>query len=270
MNKTMDNRSDSSLASAADQPQQPDRRRFLKRSVGVGTGLAALSATGVNVAFAASDDAAKKAGSAADLPDVIARKDADAMILHGRTPITLETRRWAVGSSGITPTNRLYIRNNLPVPDAEIIADRDAWQVSIEGVKDPKKLSVGELKTMGLTSVAMVLQCGGNGRGFFDHEASGSQWRAGASGNVVWSGVPLKDVIAALGGPADGMKFLTSTGGEILPEGLDPDQIQVERSIPDRQGTRRRAAGLGNEWRADPAGPWRPAARRHSRLLRLQ
>src|SRR5699024_6830921 len=71
-----------------------------------------------------------------------------------------------------------------------------------------------------------------NGRGFFDHEASGSQWRTGASGNVVWSGVPLKDVIAALGGPADGKKFLTSTGGEVLPEGLDPDQIQVERSIP--------------------------------------
>src|SRR5699024_11787202 len=61
---------------------------------------------------------------------------------------------------------------------------------------------------------------------------SGSHWRGGAAGNAVGGGVPLKDVIAALGGPADGKKFLTSTGGEVLPEGLDPDQIQVERSIP--------------------------------------
>lgn len=214
-----------------EQLDQPGRRRFLIQSVGVGSGIAAMGATGV--AFGASGDtAAAASGDASDLPDIIDWKDEDAMILHGRTPITLETRRFAVGTSGITPASRLYIRNNLPVPDDDIVDDRDAWQVSIEGVKNPKNLSVGELKTMGLTSVAMVLQCSGNGRGFFEHQASGSQWRTGAAGNVVWSGVPLKDVIAALGGPADGMKYLTNTGGEVLPKGLDPDQIQVERSIP--------------------------------------
>lgn len=232
MNKIMGSRHNKSDTTVAGQPEQPERRRFLFKSVAAGSGLAALSATGVNAVFAADNDAAKAKGSDVDLPDAIDWKDEDAMLLHGSSPITLETRRWAVGSSGITPVNRLYIRNNLPVPDDDIVADRDAWQVSIEGVKKPKKLTVGELKTMGLTSVAMVLQCGGNGRGFFEHGASGSQWRAGAAGNVVWSGVPLKDVIAALGGPANGMKFLTSTGGEILPKGLDPDQIQVERSVP--------------------------------------
>src|SRR5699024_12533986 len=83
-----------------------------------------------------------------------------------------------------------------------------------------------------LCRAAMVLQCAGNGRGVFEHEASGSQWPTGASGNVIWSGVPMKHVIAALGGPIDGMKYLTSTGGEILPEGLDPDLVKAERSIP--------------------------------------
>lgn len=232
MSKTIDNWRNTTETNAIGQPEQPDRRRFLIRSVSAGTGLAALGASGVNVAFADSDDVAGASSDATDLPDAIDWKDEDAMILHGRTPVTLETRRSAVGTSGITSSNHLYIRNNLPVPDDDIVADRNAWQVSFEGVKSPKTLSVGELKTMGLTSVAMVLQCSGNGRGFFEHEASGSQWRTGASGNVVWSGVPLKDVIGALGGPADGMKFLTSTGGEILPEGLDPDQIQAERSVP--------------------------------------
>lgn len=211
---------------AHEQLERPDRRRFLVRSVGAGTGLAAMG-TGIGSVALAADDA-----DASGLPPEVPRKEEAAMILHGSSPITLETQRDAVGSSGITPASRLYIRNNLPVPDEAIVADRDAWEVSFDGVKNPQKLSLRELKTMGLTSVAMVLQCAGNGRGFFEHEASGSQWRMGAAGNVLWSGVPLKDVVEALGGPADGMQYLTSTGGEILPEGLDPDQIKVERSVP--------------------------------------
>src|SRR5690606_34803098 len=61
---------------------------------------------------------------------------------------------------------------------------------------------------------------------------SGTQWTVGAAGCVVWSGVPLRDVVAALGGVADGAVFLTGTGGEKLPEGVDPLSVLVERSIP--------------------------------------
>jgi sulfite dehydrogenase len=78
----------------------------------------------------------------------------------------------------------------------------------------------------------MVLQCSGNGRGFFSHKASGSQWKVGAAGNVFWSGVPVRDVVAACGGLADGVKFITGTGGEVIPQGLDPKKTMVERSVP--------------------------------------
>lgn len=50
----------------------------------------------------------------------------------------------------------------------------------------------------------------------------------------MWTGVPLKDVVDALGGIADGARYITGTGGESLPEGLDPKSIMVERSIPTR------------------------------------
>jgi len=46
------------------------------------------------------------------------------------------------------------------------------------------------------------------------------------------SGVPLKTVAQALGGVADGMLYITGTGGEKLAEGLDPKSIVVERSVP--------------------------------------
>lgn len=85
---------------------------------------------------------------------------------------------------------------------------------------------------MGLETVAMVLQCSGNGRGFFPSKPSGTPWNVGAAGCVVWSGVPVRAVVEALGGMAEGMRYMTGTGGEKLPEGLDPKTIIVERSVP--------------------------------------
>lgn len=164
------------------------------------------------------------------LPAYVAWKDAGSTIVHSAT--TIETKRSAFGTSIITPAEQLYIRNNLPAPDASIVADRDAWEINIEGVANPRKLTLRELKTMGLETVAMVLQCSGNGRGFFPSKPSGTPWTVGAAGCVVWSGVPVRAVAEALGGVEGGMPFMTGTGGEKLPEGLDPKSIIVERSVP--------------------------------------
>jgi sulfite dehydrogenase len=152
------------------------------------------------------------------------------MIVHSTS--TIETRRGAFGTSLVTPTDRLYIRNNLPAPDAAIVADRDAWEVTIEGVRKPRALTLRELRTMGVETVAMVLQCSGNGRGFFPSKPSGTPWHVGAAGCVLWSGVQVRVVAEALGGVADGMRFMTGTGGEKLPEGIDPKSVVVERSVP--------------------------------------
>ena len=78
----------------------------------------------------------------------------------------------------------------------------------------------------------MVLQCSGNGRGLFPNKPSGTAWKVGAAGCVVWSGVPVRTVIEALGGKLDGTSYMTSTGGEKIPEGLDPKSVMVERSVP--------------------------------------
>jgi DMSO/TMAO reductase YedYZ molybdopterin-dependent catalytic subunit len=164
------------------------------------------------------------------LPDYVSWKNAKAMIVHSKD--TLETKRAYFGTSGITPTDELYVRNNLPAPSADIVANPDAWEVSIEGVKNPGTKKLGDLKDLGLTSVAAVLQCSGNGRGFFVHKASGSPWQVGAAGNVFWGGVPLQDVVSAMGGVAPGAKFITGTGGESLPAGIDPKIVIVERSVP--------------------------------------
>lgn len=199
----------------------PSRRRFLLSSAGVGA-AAAAGAGGLIPARALAQDGA--------LPGYVAWKDEGDLIVH--SPQTLETTRAAQGARPITPDVDLFVRNNLPPPPAEIVADRDAWEIAFEGVAEPRSMTLGALKSLGVRSVPAMLQCSGNGRAFFDHEAGGTQWSVGAAGNVIWTGVPLSAVVEAMGGPVPGAAFVTSTGGEELPEGLDPATIVVERSVP--------------------------------------
>lgn len=205
------------------------RRRVLAGSAAA-LAAAGFGRAGAQGAASAPASAPGGGGAAKPLPAYVSWKDADAMIVHSAN--TVETRRSAFGSGVVTPSDQLYIRNNLPPPGEDIVADRDAWQIAIGGVKNPRTLTLGELKTLGLATVAMVLQCSGNGRGYFPDKPSGTPWQVGAAGCVVWSGVPVKVVAEALGGVSGGMKYMTSTGGEKLPEGIDPKSVMVERSVP--------------------------------------
>ena len=195
-------------------------------------GLLAGTATALAAAGLARAQTAAPAAPAARpaLPGYVSWKQANHMIVH--TGTTIETKRTAFGTSIITPADRLYIRNNLPAPDVSIVANRDAWQVAVEGVGQPRTLTVADLKSMGIETVAAVLQCSGNGRGYFPDKPSGTKWTVGAAGCVIWSGVPVRAVVAALGGVAGNARFMTGTGGETLPAGLDPKSVMVERSVP--------------------------------------
>lgn len=205
--------------------KSPSRRHLLAGGTALAVaGLAGLNRTAIAQAVNSTTAAPKP------LPSYVAWKDPAAMIVH--TSGTLETKRSAFGTSIITPSEQLYIRNNLPAPDASIVADRDAWEIVVEGVNAPRKLTVGELKTMGLETVTMVLQCSGNGRGLFPNKPSGTPWQVGAAGCVVFSGVPVRAVVDALGGVVGGAVYMTGTGGEKLPEGVDPKSVMVERSVP--------------------------------------
>ena len=81
-----------------------------------------------------------------------------------------------------------------------------------------------------------MLQCSGNGRAFFDHSPSGSPWGVGAAGCALWTGVKLSTVFEHLGGANTEARFITATGGELLPDGIEPSSVAVERSVPIDKG----------------------------------
>ena len=93
---------------------------------------AALSAAGLASWTGAASAQAAAAAAPKALPAYAGWKSGNALIVH--TSSTLETRRAAFGTSVITPSNQLYVRNNLPAPDAAILDNRDAWAVRVEGV----------------------------------------------------------------------------------------------------------------------------------------
>lgn len=163
------------------------------------------------------------------LPD---GKELKHFIKHGDNPLTLEARREFLGASVLTATRHMFVRQNLPLPPPSFVSDREGWKVEFEGLNHPKPLRVSDLKQLGLVTLATVLQCSGNGRKYYEHGPSGSEWGVGACGCAMWSGVPLRAVVEHLGGLAKGVRYMTTTGGEVLPAGIDRDKAVVERSIP--------------------------------------
>ncbi len=201
------------------------KRNFLTGSVALAGVAAATSVLPISIAKANHEDADPKG-----LPDFIKWKNRDALIVHSKKGI--ETHRSAIGESLITPNRNIYIRNNMPTMSDTQIGDRNNWKVSIKGVKNPKTFSLAQLKKLGHTTMATILQCSGNGRGFFAHEVRGSQWKTGAAACVVWTGVPMKVVVDACGGVDSDAVFMTSAGVDHEPTGLDPKKAKVERSVP--------------------------------------
>jgi DMSO/TMAO reductase YedYZ molybdopterin-dependent catalytic subunit len=205
--------------------QQTEVDHYRRRLLAAGaTGAAAAGLAGFSPASLAQQAGAKP------LPPFASFKDAGRVIVHSASGI--ETKRSAFGTSGITSQDVLFVRNNIAAPNASITENPDAWAVEFDGVSTPRKMTLGDLKKMGLANVSMVLQCSGNGRGFFAHKASGSPWKVGAAGNTMWSGVPVKAIVQELGGVREGMRYMTSTGGETIPPGVDPKTVMVERSVP--------------------------------------
>jgi sulfite dehydrogenase len=200
------------------------RRNFLAGTATLAGIAATASVAPITIANANHSEGKK------GLPGFIDWKDRDALIVHSDKGI--ETHRSAIGESLITPNRNVYIRNNMPTMTDTQIGDRKKWKVKIEGVKNPKTFTLAELQKLGHTTMATILQCSGNGRGFFEHKPRGSQWKTGAAACIFWTGVSMKTVVDACGGINSDAVYMTSAGVDHEPTGLDPNKAMIERSVP--------------------------------------
>ncbi|MEN3142900.1 sulfite oxidase [Ochrobactrum sp. WV_118_8] len=98
-----------------------------------------------------------------------------------------------------TPIDKFFVRQNGIPPEAP--GDAQAWSIIVEGsVDNPLTLTLADLKQrFENVTFRMVLECGGNGRSFFNPPARGNQWTNGGAGCAEWTGVRLRDVLLAAG-----------------------------------------------------------------------
>ncbi len=57
----------------------------------------------------------------------------------------------------ITPLTLFFARNNLPMPDASIVTERDACQLQVSCVQNPRKISLVALKRLPSDTLASVV-----------------------------------------------------------------------------------------------------------------
>src|SRR3954467_15488519 len=99
----------------------------------------------------------------------------EGLSLLGETPLVAETPEELLDDE-TTPIARFFVRNNglLPQP----ATDAEAWTFAIDGeVERPLNLTLAALKSrFPHKTLRMVLECGGNGRSFFEPKAEGNPW----------------------------------------------------------------------------------------------
>lgn len=202
------------------------RRGFLR--------LAGLTAAlGVTIPFARNiPEGLVPAAYAQGAPDHAAMladagKNAGLSVIGDR-PFVAETPEHLLDDD-TTPIEKFFVRQNGTPPDPA--ADPDSWTVSIEGlVNTPLTLSVADLKSrFEHVTYRMVLECGGNGRSFFDPPARGNQWTNGGASCAEWTGVRLKDVLEAAG-IAPGAIYTAHYGADIHLSG-EPGRDVISRGV---------------------------------------
>ena len=198
-----------------------DRRGFLR-----GAGLATMGAMlGASIPFHRNMPAGFIPVAFAET-HVLTGKDG--LTLLNDRPINAETPPHLLDDP-ITPNNRLFVRNNGTVPDD---MNAETWKLTVDGLVDnPMELSIADLRSQfDVVTMALNLECGGNGRAFFNPPASGNQWTYGAVGCSNWTGVRLMDVLNAAG-VKDNAIYTAHVGADMHLSG-DPDKLPISRGIP--------------------------------------
>ncbi len=134
--------------------------------------------------------------------------------------------------SFLTPVEQFYVRSHFDEPDL----DARSWRVRVEGaVEQPFELALEELRAMRSRTLAVTLECAGNGRVFLPPPQTGIRWELGGVSCAEWTGVPLGELLRRAG--------LRPAAREVILEGADsgrfappqprtPGTIAYARSLP--------------------------------------
>jgi DMSO/TMAO reductase YedYZ molybdopterin-dependent catalytic subunit len=203
----------------------PDRRGFLR-----GAGLGAMAAAvGAAIPHARSMPSGLIPAAFAETTESFEIEGKHpGLIVHNDRPLNMETPAHLMDDD-ITPSDIHFVRNNGTVPEP---ADAGEWRLTVDGeVNEALELSLDQLRDdFEPVTLALQLECGGNGRAGFNPPPSGNQWTIGAIGNSEWTGVRLADILRRAG--LQPSAVYTGHFGYDEHLSMDPDRQAISRGGP--------------------------------------
>ena len=217
----------------AENPEEA-RRQFFEPAPGLsrrgffaGAGLAAAGGLlGMTVPFYANMPRGLVPAAFAS-EDVLVGKDG--LTLLNDRPINAETPAHLLDDA-ITPTARHFIRNNGLPPDRCRRRRLDPRRGRAGGQPDGPVHRRPESSQFEVVTMALTIECGGNGRAFFDPPARGNQWTVGAVGCSEWTGVRLADVLKKAG-VKPGVVYTAHYGADTHLSGKE-GKLPISRGVP--------------------------------------
>jgi DMSO/TMAO reductase YedYZ molybdopterin-dependent catalytic subunit len=159
---------------------------------------------------------------------------------HG---IPLEALRYDV-----TPLGLHYLLIHYDIP----LVDPAEWRLAVSGlVAGPLTLGLAELKELPRRTVRVTMECAGNGRARLEPRPVSQPWLVEAVGTAEWTGVSLRDVLAAAGADHDAAEVLFTGADHGVERGVEQD---YQRSLPFSEALREEVL-LAYEMNGQPLAP---------------
>ena len=125
----------------------------------------------------------------------------------------------------ITPAGLHYLLIHFDIPHV----DAETWRLEVGGlVRQPLALSLAELRARPARTIAVTLECAGNGRALIPDHNPSQPWLREAVGTAEWTGTPLAPILEEAG-LAESARNLVFTG---LDRGIQSEiEHNYERSL---------------------------------------
>jgi len=119
----------------------------------------------------------------------------------------------------VTPTGMHYLLIHYDIPEV----NADGWRLKVEGlVSKPMSLALEEIRRRPARTIAVTMECAGNGRALFAPRRISQPWHYEAIGTAEWTGTPLRGILDESGLRNDAVEIVF-TG---LDRGVEGGEVQ--------------------------------------------
>jgi DMSO/TMAO reductase YedYZ molybdopterin-dependent catalytic subunit len=126
----------------------------------------------------------------------------------------------------LTPPGLHYLLVHYDIP----FLDGAAWRLTVAGsVRRPLSLDLPALQALPARTVRVTMECAGNGRARLDPRPISQPWLVEAVGTAEWTGVPLRDVLAAAQADPGAVDIVFTGADHGVERGVEQD---YQRSLP--------------------------------------